>query len=131
MTMCAEDMLLSPGRILPRYTDVTTRRGDDRFEAPNWIMAMYSHPFSDTTQIGGRLMMSLDPLTEGGRGYPLLLQSGESWPDQPLHDRQHPHDLFDEPSISLSQKFPHHLSTYLYFAYPAEPALGPPTFIPR
>ena len=104
MFMFGDDMLMLHGAIFPRYTNVSTRRGDDRIDAPNWIMAMFSHPFSDSTQFGARLMMSLDPLTEGGRGYPLLLQSGESWHDQPLHDRQHPHDLFDEISISLSQK---------------------------
>ncbi len=117
--------------IFPRYTNVSTRRGDDRIDAPNWIMAMYSHPLGDSAQFGARLMMSLDPLTEQGRGYPLLFQSGESWHDQPLHDRQHPHDLFDELSLSLSQKFEHDLSAYLYFGYPGEPALGPPTFMHR
>jgi hypothetical protein len=94
-------------------------------------MAMFSHSFSESTQLGARLMMSLDPLTEGGRGYPLLLQSGESWHGQPLHDRQHPHDLFDEISISLSQKLAPDLSSYIYVGYPGEPALGPPTFMHR
>ncbi len=93
MFMFGEDMLMLHGAIFPRYTNVSTRRGDDRIDAPNWIMGMYSHPLGDTTQIGGRLMMSLDPLTEGGRGYPLFFQTGESWHDQPLHDRQHPHDF--------------------------------------
>ncbi len=104
MFMLGEDMLMLHGAIFPRYTNVSTRRGDDRIDAPNWIMGMYSHPLGDSTQLGARLMMSLDPLTEGGRGYPLLFQTGESWHDQPLHDRQHPHDLFDELSFSLSQK---------------------------
>ncbi len=131
MFMFGEDMLMLHGGIFPRYTNVSTRRGDDRIDAPNWIMAMYSHPLGDSTQIGGRLMMSLDPLTEQGRGYPLLFQSGESWHDQPLHDRQHPHDLFDELSFSLSQKFEHDLSAYVYFGYPGEPALGPPAFMHR
>jgi hypothetical protein len=131
MFMFGHDMLMLHGAIFPRYTNVSTRRGDDRIDAPNWIMGMYSHPFGDSAQLGGRLMMSLDPLTEGGRGYPLLFQSGESWHDQPLHDRQHPHDLFDELSISYSQKFDHDLSAYLYFGYPGEPALGPPTFMHR
>jgi len=131
MFMFGDDMLMLHGAIFPRYTNVSTRRGDDRIDAPNWIMAMYSHPFGDNAQIGGRLMMSLDPLTEGGRGYPLLFQTGESWHDQPLHDRQHPHDLFDELSISYSQKFDAGLSAYLYFGYPGEPALGPPTFMHR
>ena len=131
MFMFGEDMLMLHGAIFPRYTNVSTRRGDDRIDAPNWFMGMYSHPLGDSTQIGARLMMSLDPLTEGGRGYPLLFQSGESWNDQPLHDRQHPHDLFDELSVSLSQKFDHDFSAYVYFGYPGEPALGPPAFMHR
>ena len=137
MFMFGGDMLMLHGAIFPRYTNVSSDRGDDRIDSPNWIMAMYSHPFSDTTQFGLRAMMSLDPLTEGGRGYPLLLQSGESWHDQPLHDRQHPHDLFDELSFSLSQKLIDNgqsgsdLSGYIYFGYPGEPALGPPTFMHR
>jgi hypothetical protein len=131
MLMIGGDMLMLHGAIFPRYTNVSSDRGDDRIDSPNWIMAMYSHLFGETTQLGLRAMMSLDPLTEGGRGYPLLLQSGESWHDQPLHDRQHPHDLFDELSFSLSQKFDSDLSGYIYFGYPGEPALGPPTFMHR
>ncbi len=131
MFMFDRDMLMLHGAIFPRYTNVSTRRGDDRIDAPNWIMGMYSHPLSDGAQIGARLMMSLDPLTEGGRGYPLLFQSGESWNSEPLHDRQHPHDLFDELSVSLSQKVDHDFSGYVYFGYPGEPALGPPTFMHR
>jgi hypothetical protein len=131
MFMFDDDMLMLHGAIFPRYTNVSTRRGDDRIDAPNWLMAMFSHPFSDSTQLGVRAMMSLDPLTETGRGYPLLFQTGESWQDQPLHDRQHPHDLFDELSFSLSQKFDPDLSGYFYFGDPGEPALGPPTFMHR
>jgi hypothetical protein len=131
MFMFDQNLLMLHGAIFPRYTNVSTRRGDDRIDAPNWFMAMYSHPLGDSAQFGARLMMSLDPLTEGGRGYPLLFQTGESWHDQPLHDRQHPHDLFDELSVSLSQKFDHDFSAYVYFGYPGEPALGPPTFMHR
>ena len=134
MFMLGEDMLMLHGAIFPRYTNVSTARGDDRIDAPNWIMGMYSHPIGERTQVGLRLMMSLDPLTEQGRGYPLLFQSGESWHDQPLHDRQHPHDLFDEVSVDLSSRiagFDDDLSAFLYFGYPGEPALGPPTFMHR
>ena len=118
MFMLGDDMLMLHGAAFPRYTNVSTRRGDDRIDAPNWLMGMFSHPLGDTAQLGVRLMMSLDPLTEGGRGYPLLFQSGESWHDQPLHDRQHPHDLFSELSLSYSQKFTSDLSGYIYFGYP-------------
>ena len=131
MFMFGDNMLMLHGAIFPRYTNVSTQRGDDRIDAPNWFMGMYSHPLWNDAQFGSRLMMSLDPLTEGGRGYPLLFQSGESWNSEPLHDRQHPHDLFDELSFSISQKFEHDLSAYIYFGYPGEPALGPPTFMHR
>jgi hypothetical protein len=123
--------LMLHGGIFARYVNASTRRGDDRIDAPNWFMAMYSHLLGENTQIGFRGMMSLDLLTEGGRGYPLLFQSGETWHGDPLHDRQHPHDLFDEISLSLSQKFGHDLSAYLYLGYPGEPALGPPAFMHR
>jgi len=131
MFMFGNDMLMLHGGAFPRYTNVSTRRGDDRIDMPNWFMAMYSHPLDENSQLGARLMMSLDPLTEQGRGYPLLFQSGETWQGQPLHDRQHPHDLFDELSLSYSRKFTDDLSSYLYFGYPGEPALGPPTFMHR
>jgi hypothetical protein len=131
MEMFGDDMLMLHGGIFPRYTNVSSRRGDDRIDVPNWIMGMYSHPFNENSQLGLRLMMSADLLTEGGRGYPLLFQTGESWHDQSLHDRQHPHDLFSELSISYSQKFTEDVSSYLYFGYPGEPALGPPAFMHR
>ncbi len=131
MLMFGDDMLMLHGAVFPRYVNASTERGDDRIDAPNWFMAMYSHPLGTDTQLGARAMMSLDPLTEGGRGYPLLFQSGETWHDQPLHDRQHPHDLFSEVSLSLSQRFTSDVSAFVYVGYPGEPALGPPTFMHR
>ncbi|MEA2679966.1 MAG: hypothetical protein QOK03_1688, partial [Candidatus Binataceae bacterium] len=131
MLMFGDDMLMLHGAIFPRYVNANTRRGDDRIDAPNWFMAMYSHPIGENAQLGFRGMMSLDLLTEGGRGYPLLFQTGETWNGNPLHDRQHPHDLFDEISVSYSQKFANDLSAYLYAGYPGEPALGPPAFMHR
>src|SRR3989440_6916118 len=105
MMMFGDDMLMLHGGIFPRYTNVSSRRGDDRIDAPNWIMGMYSHPFNENSQLGLRLMMSADLLTEQRRGYPLLFQTAECWLDQPLHDLQHPHDLFIELSISYSHTF--------------------------
>jgi hypothetical protein len=131
MLMFGDDMLMLHGGIFPRYVNTNTRRGDDRIDAPNWFMAMYSHPLNETAQLGFRGMMSLDLLTEGGPGYPLLFQTGETWNGQALHDRQHPHDLFDEISVSYSQKFGNDFSAYLYAGYPGEPALGPPAFMHR
>src|SRR5690348_1642709 len=44
MRMFGDDMLMLHGGIFPRYTNVSSDRGDDRIDSPNWIMAMYSHP---------------------------------------------------------------------------------------
>ncbi|HEX4639949.1 MAG TPA: heavy metal-binding domain-containing protein, partial [Chthoniobacterales bacterium] len=96
MLMFGDDMLMLHGAIFPRYVNANTDRGDDRIDGPNWFMAMYSHRLGENAQLGFRGMMSLDLLTEGGRGYPLLFQTGETWNGNALHDRQHPHDLFDE-----------------------------------
>jgi hypothetical protein len=125
------DMLMVHGAAMPRYVDVGSKRGDRRVDAPNWLMAMYGHPIGTTDQLGLRVMMSLDPITEGGWGYPLLYQTGETWHHQPLHDRQHPHDLFDELAFSYSHLLGGGRSAYLYFGYPGEPALGPPTYMHR
>src|SRR5438132_1901338 len=48
MFMFGDDMLMVHGAIFPRYTNVSTRRGDARIDAPNWIMRLYSNPLGDT-----------------------------------------------------------------------------------
>jgi hypothetical protein len=75
-------------------------------------------------------MVSADPLM-GKRGYPLLLQTGESANGQPLIDRQHPHDLFMELAASYSRPISEHSSWFVYGGLPGEPALGPPAFMHR
>src|SRR5438128_1766855 len=52
MFMHGDDMLMLHGAAFPRYVNAGTRRGDDRIDAPNWVMAMDSHPFCDVTQFG-------------------------------------------------------------------------------
>ena len=76
-------------------------------------------------------MVSLDRLTEGGNGYPLLFQTGESWKGEPLVDRQHPHDLFSELAVAYSHQAGENVSLFLYLGLPGEPALGPPAFMHR
>ncbi len=132
-------MLMLHGTMFLRYTQAGSRRdisaagkgGRARFDAPSMIMAMYSRPLSDKAQLGVRAMLSLDPLIQRGYGYPLLYQSGELFRGQPLHDRQHPHDLIDELAGTLSYSFNDKNSVYLYAGVAGEPALGPPTFMHR
>ncbi len=132
-------MLMLHGTFFARYTAIGSSRDASvgskgsrrRFDAPSMLMAMYSRPLTNKTQIGFRVMASLDPVIERGYGYPLLYQSGETYRGEPLHDRQHPHDLFSELAVTLSHKFDDKQSVYFYAGLPGEPALGPPTFMHR
>jgi plastocyanin len=122
-----------------RYTQIGSSRnvsvagrGDrNKFDAPTMLMAMYSHPVGKKSQFGFRVMASLDPIFERGYGYPLLYQSGEEFGGEPIHDRQHPHDLISELAVTFSHKFDDKHSFYLYAGYPGEPALGPPMYLHR
>lgn len=123
------------GNIDFRYTkqDLFNKgsRGGGKLDAPNWFMGMAQRPVGKNGLLHFNLMMSLDPLTEGGAGYPLLFQSGESWKGQPLFDRQHPHDLFSELSASYAYAFSKKTDLSIYVGYPGEPALGPVAFMHR
>ena len=105
-------------------------RGDDRFFSTNMLMGMATRPLGPG-RLGLRTMVSLEPLTVGKRGYPLLLQTGET-ADGVSHlvDRQHPHDLFMELAavwtVSDATR-----SAFVYAGLPGEPALGPPAFMHR
>ncbi|RYX85088.1 hypothetical protein EON83_07525 [bacterium] len=143
MKMRGRDQLALHGTFYPRYTTIGGNRdvsvagqgGTSRFDAPSMLMGMYVHPLDKSdmprSQLGIRAMLSADPLIERGYGYPLLFQSGEVYKGQPLHDRQHPHDLFSELSVTYSRRVGSKQSAYLYLGYPGEPALGPPTFMHR
>jgi len=70
--MHSGNMLMLHGAIAPRYVNVGSERGDRRFDAPSWFMGMVSHPLDARSQVGARAMVSLDPIIEGGYGYPDL-----------------------------------------------------------
>jgi len=105
-------------------------RGDEQFGSLNWAMLMASRDL-----LGGRFqartMLSLDPATVTTRGYPLLLQSGETYQTQPLVDRQHPHDFWMELAVMYERAFSSTLGASLYAAPSGEPALGPVAFMHR
>lgn len=131
--------LMLHGVAFLRYTSVGSDRdvsaagkgSRSRFDAPTMLMAMYSKPINERSQIGLRAMMSLDPLIERGYGYPLLYQSGELYRGEPIHDRQHPHDFISELAATYSYKFDDKNSIFFYAGLPGEPALGPPMYLHR
>jgi len=76
-------------------------------------------------------MLSLDPATVTSRGYPLLLQTGETYQGEPLHDRQHPHDFFKELAVLYDRELTPNVAASVYLAPSGEPALGPVAFMHR
>lgn len=107
------------------------KRGDSKFDAPNMVMLMGQRAVGSKGLFHFNTMISLDPLTVGNGGYPLLFQTGESYKGQPLVDRQHPHDVFAELSVSYAHALSPKSDVFVYVGYPGEPALGPAAYVHR
>jgi hypothetical protein len=120
-------MLHGQGFFQNDWQDVGGPRGSNQLSIVNWAMAEASRPLGEG-QLRLRGMLSAEPWTVGGRGYPLLLQTGESYQGAPLHDRQHPHDLFMELAALYERPVARNLALSLYLAPVGEPALGPVAF---
>ena len=114
--------VMAHAALFAAYDFQTGERGEDALFSANWLMLKGSRPLG-----GGdfflRTMVSLEAVTVGDRGYPLLVQSGEG-----LHDRQHPHDLFMELASGWSAPLSDSVGVQLYGAVVGEPALGPVVF---
>lgn len=127
-------MYMLHGNLFLRYNnqDFTHKgsRGDKKLDAPDWLMFMGQKQVRENGLFHFSTMFSLDAVF-GGSGYPLLFQSGETYNGKPLVDRQHPHDLFSELSISYSYSLSKNIDLFGYLGYPGEPALGPVAFMHR
>jgi hypothetical protein len=110
-----------------QYDHQGSQRGANQLGSVNWGMIQAGHSLANGT-LNLRGMISAEPFTVGGRGYPLLLQSGEAYRGQPLHDRQHPHDLFMEIAGLYDRALGKNLALSLYLAPVGEPAVGPVAF---
>jgi hypothetical protein len=112
------------------FADEDGPRGDDQFFSTNHVM-ISGRRRAGAGVFGVRSMWSLEPAM-GKRGYPLLLQTGETADGvTPLVDRQHPHDFPMELAATYSRPFGADRGIYLYAAAVGSPALGPPTFMHR
>jgi hypothetical protein len=105
-------------------------RGGSQLGSLNWAMIMASHELAGG-RFQARTMLSLDAAGVTPRGYPLLLQTGESYHGEPLHDRQHPHDFWMELGGMYERPVRQTAGISLYAAPSGEPALGPVAFMHR
>jgi hypothetical protein len=120
--------LMFQGLLFGGYDVQGGPRGDSALVGLGWLMLMVDRELP-SGQLVASVMVSPEPFTAGADGgYPLLLQTGETFEGEPLHDRQHPHDLFMELALSYSHYFSDTWGVLLYAAPAGEPALGPVAF---
>jgi hypothetical protein len=119
--------LMAHGNAFIQVLHESSERGDTQLGSINWIMGM-----ADRTAGGGVLrlrgMFSVEPWTVPGCGYPDLLASGEVCAGEPIHDRQHPHDLLMEIAAQYNHVLAGSIRWEVYGGPAGEPALGPAAF---
>ena len=118
------------GFVWGQYDEQGGPRGDAQAGSLNWGMFMASRDLGGG-RFQARTMLSLDPWTVTNRGYPLLLQTGESYQGAPLIDRQHPHDFWMELAAQYERPLTTSVGLLLYGGPSGEPALGPVAFMHR
>lgn len=128
--MLGDWMIMAHGFVFAQYDKQSGERGADQLGSLNWVMLMATHDVAGG-RFQARTMLSLDPLTVTNRGYPLLLQTGETYKGQPLHDRQHPHDFWMELGALYQRPITKSLAWSVYAAPAGEPALSPVAFMHR
>ena len=120
-------MLMAHGNAFLQYLNDGGSRGSDQLGSINWLMGMADRSVAGG-HLGLRAMISLEPWTIGGCGYPDLLASGEVCDGSAIHDRQHPHDLLMELAATYDRPLAGGVHLQLYGGPVGEPALGPVAF---
>jgi hypothetical protein len=123
-------MFMVHGFAFGYYNKQNGPRGSEDVGSINWMMLMASRKVG-AGHFQFRTMLSLDPLTVTGRGYPLLLQVGETYRGALIRDRQHPHDFWKELAVLYEHELTGDVGLSLYAAPSGEPALGPVAFMHR
>ena len=109
------------------YEAAAEHRGSAQAGSINWVMGMARRPIG-AGRFGLRTMLSLEPVTIPGCGYPDLLATGEFCDGDSIHDRQHPHDLVMELAAEYERPLRGLLRWQVYGGLAGEPALGPVAF---
>ena len=116
--------VMGHGAVFAQYLYDGGDRGEDQFGSINWLMGMAYRNVADG-RLGLRGMLSFEPWTVRGCGYPDLLATGERCDGEPIHDRQHQHDLFMELAAQYDRPLAGSMRWQIYGGPVGEPALGP------
>jgi hypothetical protein len=119
--------LMGHGNAFAQFLYDSGDRGHDQLGSINWMMGM-AHRNLAGGRLGLRGMFSLEPWTIRGCGYPDLLATGERCDGEPIHDRQHQHDLFMEIAGQYDRPLTSSVRWQVYGGLAAEPALGPAAY---
>ena len=102
-------------------------RGSTQAGSINWMMGMARRELG-AGKLGLRAMVSFEPATIGGCGYPDLLATGERCDGDSIHDRQHQHDFLMEVAGEYERPLRGELRWQVYAGLAGEPALGPAAY---
>jgi hypothetical protein len=116
--------LMGHGNVFAQFLYESGDRGRDQFGSINWVMGMARREFAGG-RFGLRGMLSLEPLSIRGCGYPDLLATGEICDGEAIHDQQHPHDLLMELAAEYDRPLRGPVRWQVYGGFAGEPALGP------
>ncbi len=117
-------MLMAHENAFLQHLHESGDRGTHQTGSINWLMGMAERT-AGRGHVALRGMLSFEPWTIRGCGYPDLLASGEACDGGKIHDRQHPHDLFMELSAEYDAPLAGTTRWQLFGGPAAEPALGP------
>ena len=123
-------MVMTHFNAFAQYLHDSGDRGSSQTGSINWLMVMAERSAGGGT-FSARGMISAEPFTIGGCGYPDLLATGEVCDGESIHDRQHPHDLVMEAAVQYDHALGRGVRLQLYGGPAGEPALGPVAFMHR
>lgn len=122
--------LLVHGNVYAGYNWYSSDRGGQRFMGRNTLMGGAFRTFR-RSELLFRLALSLEPLTIGKRGYPQILQTGQTTDGKRVADTMYALDFFRELALTYTWEVTPKWAGLIYGAFAGEPALGPVTFTQR
>ena len=122
--------LLLHGNVYTGYSWYSSDRGGSRFMGRNTLMGALFRTFR-RSELLFRVALSLEPLTIGKRGYPQVLQTGQTTDGTRIADTMYALDFFREVAITYTWEVTPKWAGLIYGALAGEPALGPVNFTQR
>lgn len=120
-------MLMTSGQAFLQVLHEGGHFGETQAGSINWAMGMAQRRVG-TGWLLLSAMGSAESWTIRGCGYPNMLATGELCAGEPIHEKQHPHDMVMELAASYTRPLRPGLFLQAYGGPAGEPALGPAAF---